>query len=455
MKQGLVARLAAATMLAAVVDRQVPLDALVDAATGPEGERNTFQRLSARDRALARAVVTVALRRRGAIERGLARFLDRPLPRRARQLHHLLHVAAAQIVFMDVPDRAAIDLAVDAAKGDTRSERFAGLVNAVLRRVAGAGDEIRALPPAPEDVPPWLWKAWRRDYGRDKALRIVAALRDEPLLDLSLKAPDAERPEGFALANGTWRVLDATTPVPGLAGYSEGGWWVQDAAAALPVALLGAVKGRRVLDMCAAPGGKTAQLAARGAHVTALDRAPGRVERLRNNLDRLGLRADVMVADALEYEPPAGTEGFDAVLLDAPCSSLGTLRRHPDVVWTKTEADVAALAELQERLLERACRLVRPGGTVVFANCSLMKREGEDVWRRFREGAEGVEPAPVEPAEVFALPAVTGAGTLRTLPFHGFPASDGEATRERAAGMDGFFAARFRAHSTDPTSRAG
>ena len=427
LKQGAAARLAAADLLERVIDHRTGLDALTD----PREGRAPYLALSERDRSLARAIATVALRRRGPIERGLARFLDRPLPRKARHLAHLLHVAGAQIAFMEVADRAAIDLAVEAAKHDGRSRRFAPLVNAVLRRFAEAKGDVVEASLDPADVPSWLWKGWRSDYGRDNALSIVASLRDEPLLDLTLKNEAVEHPEGERLPNGTLRVA-ARTAVPELPGYGSGGWWVQDAAASLPALLLGDVRGLRVLDMCAAPGGKTAQLAARGARVTAWDRAPERVERLRLNLARLGLHADCRVADALEHE---ATEPFDAVLLDAPCSSLGTLRRHPDVVWTKTAADVEALALLQARLLERAIALVRPGGRVVFANCSLMKREGEAVWQPLRE-RDDVAPDPIQPEEVFGLPALSGQGTLRTLPFHRFGAESG--------GMDGFFAGRLR-----------
>ena len=425
MKPGLAAREAAATLLGEVVDRRVGLDLLVD----PNRGHPAFTRLDARDRKLTRAIVTVALRRRGAVERGLARFLDRPLPRKARALLHLMHVAAAQIVFLDAADRAAVDLAVEIAKRDPRSRRFAPLANAVLRRVAEAKDEIAALPPEPGDVPQWLWKAWRRDHGRDNALAIVAALREEPPLDLTLKSHDIPRPNGVMLPNGTLRIAGERADVAALPGYEEGGWWVQDAAASLPALLLGDVRGLRVLDACAAPGGKTAQLVARGADVTALDRSAARLERLRGNLARLDLQAETVAADLLEYEPETP---FDAVLVDAPCSSLGTLRRHPDVVWTKTPDDIAALSGLQARFLERSLDLVHPGGRVVFSTCSTLKAEGEDLWQSFRER---VTPDPIAPSEVFGLPAVTGQGTLRTLPHHAFPGTEG--------GVDGFFAARF------------
>ena len=431
MKPGLAARLAAVDLLEQVVDARTPLDALTDPATG----RNAYLRLPPRDRSLARAIVTVTLRRRGALERGMKRFLDRPLPRKARRLTHLMHVAAAQIVFMDAADRAAIDLAVETAKTDPRTRRFASLANAVLRRVAEAKGEIAALPPDGGDVPLWLWKAWRSDHGREAALDIIAGLRDEPALDLTLKKLDVEKPEGRLLPNGTWRVAGERTAVADLPGYDSGGWWVQDAAASLPAHLLGDVRGLTVLDACAAPGGKTAQLAARGAQVTALDRSAERLERLQENLARLKLGATIVASDLLEADLPP----FDAVLLDAPCSSLGTLRRHPDVVWTKTADDVASLAVLQAQLLARALELVKPGGRLVFSTCSTMKAEGEALWQPFRVRKDVREDA-IEPDEVFGLSAVTGQGTLRTLPFHTFPGTP-EAV---AGGMDGFFAARCR-----------
>ena len=225
--------------------------------------------------------------------------------------------------------------------------------------------------------------------------------------------------------------------VTALPGFAEGAWWVQDAAAALPARLFGDVDGLRVADLCAAPGGKTAQLAAAGARVTAVDRAPARLERLRENLTRLSLTAELVCADVDEWQ----AEPFDAVLLDAPCSSTGTIRRHPDVPWLKQPADIAKLAALQRRLLERAVALTKPGGTLVYCTCSLEPEEGEDIVAGLLAREPGVRRAPIAASEVFGLGEfVTEDGDLRTLPCH-FPDPD-----SRLAGVDGFYAARLIRH---------
>ena len=451
-RPGLAARRVAATVLAQVIDERTSLDALLDVAHGMAG----FLTLDGRDRALVRAIVTTALRQRGPITRALARFLDRPLPRGARHLEHLLHVAAAQILYLDVADRAAIDLAVSEAN-DPRSRRFKGLVNAVLRRVSENADALRDPPPDPGDVAPWLAKAWRSDFGRERMLRMIAAQRQEPPLDLTV-ARDGPLPPGERLATGTLRTR-TRAPVSQLPGYADGHWWVQDAAATLPAHLLGDVRGARVLDLCAAPGGKTMQLAARGARVTAVELVANRLERLRENLERTRLAATLVHADALEVTADGrGALGgpFDAVLLDAPCSSTGTIRRHPDVAWTKTADDVTALAALQERLLVHALTLLRPGGTLVFANCSTLKREGEDLFARVRERSD-VGVSPVTPGELWGMNVVTGQGTVRTLPHHAVPLADQAvpladqgvslAQGGESPGMDGFFCARITVQS--------
>ena len=453
-RPGLEARRVAVAVLARVLDARLPLDALLDASHGLDD----FRALDPRDRSLTRAIVTTALRHRGPIARALARFLDRPLPRKARHLDHVLHVGAAQILHLDVPDRAAIDLAVSLAD-DPRSKRFAGLVNAVLRRVSENAESLRDLPPEPDDVPAWLARRWRRDFGRERMLAMLAAHRETPPLDLTLRGTESERPEGersegvrpegVMLANGTLRhPADNRVPVSQLPGYEAGSWWVQDVAASLPAHLLGDVKDLRVLDLCAAPGGKTMQLAARGARVTAVEKVESRMARLRENLARTRLEAETVVADALDYQ--AGP--FDAVLLDAPCSSTGTVRRHPDVPWTKTEGDVEALVDLQRRLFEHAATLVKPGGRLVFANCSTLKAEGEDLLTDLLAGARAGASAgtslsidPITADEVFGLPVAQQgslAGTLRTLPFHAMPTASPD--EGQASGMDGFFCARLR-----------
>jgi 16S rRNA (cytosine967-C5)-methyltransferase len=261
-------------------------------------------------------------------------------------------------------------------------------------------------------------------------------MAQEPALDLSVKqdaASWAERLRGRVLPNGTVRML-AQGAVTLLPGFREGAWWVQDAAAALPATLLGDVRGLRVADLCAAPGGKTAQLAFAGARVTAVDRSAQRLTRLRENFTRLGLAIETVAADALEWQ----SEPFDAVLLDAPCSSTGTIRRHPDVPWIKGEADLAALTSLQTRLLDRAVELTRPGGTLVYCVCSLEPEEGEDQIAALLARDTRVSRKPIAPADVAGVAEfISAAGDLRTLPTH-WPDSE-----PRWGGLDGFYGSRL------------
>jgi 16S rRNA (cytosine967-C5)-methyltransferase len=433
---GLAARKAAARLLAAVVDAATPLDGLTDAEHG----HPQFRALDARDRALVRAILVTALRYRRTISSLLERRLERPLPPNATTLIHILHVAAAQILFLDVPDSAAVDLAVTHAKSDPRTVRFAGLVNGVLRALARAkAADLAAALDTIRDAPEWFSAMLERAYGAGRADRILAAHRREAPVDFTVKADPAlwaERLGGVVLPTGSVRVERLAAPIPDLPGFNEGAWWVQDTAAGLPARLLGDVRGLRVADLCAAPGGKTAQLASAGAHVTALDTSKSRLARLGENMARLGLSAGIVQSDLLAFEPPAL---FDAVLLDAPCSSTGTVRRHPDVPWTKTPADIAKLAALQARLLAHATRLVRPGGRIVFSNCSLDPSEGEALVGAFLKESAEIESEPVRSGEIAGIePFVTPAGALRTTP------ADLDLGSPALSGLDGFFAARFR-----------
>ena len=432
---GLAARKVAARILGATLDEGKNPDVLMDTETGI----SAYNTLIAKDRALIRAIVMMALRRRLQVDDALGRVLDRAPPRKARHLAHTLSVAATQILFLDIPDSAAVNLAVTAISEDRRTARFAALANAVLRRLSREKAEILADQDAIElSMPGWLRKRLKKAYGRQRAAAIAAIILEEPALDLTVKsdaAKWAEKLSGIVLPNGSVR-LKPKGPVSALAGYDEGAWWIQDAAAAIPATLFGDVSGQRIADLCAAPGGKTAQLAAMGADVTAVDISRRRMQRLKANLARLALGAETILADILEWRPDAL---FDAVLLDAPCSSTGTMRRHPDVKWNKSPEEIAELAELQFRLCNRAIEYVKPGGTVVFANCSLDRTEGEDLFARILAERGDIEPMPLQGAELPGLEtAITGQGTLRTLPTH-FPHQD-----IRYSGMDGFFAARFR-----------
>jgi len=433
---GLAARAVAVRLLGAVIDTRTSLDGLTDHEHG----HPQFRALEPRDRALVRAILVTALRYRGTIGALIAARLDRPLPENARSLEHLLHVGAAQILFLDVPDSAAVDLAVSLAHADPRNARFANLVNAVLREIVRR--KARALPAAlaqSRDAPDWFVDRLQEAYGPERADAILAAHRHEAPTDFTVKSDPqhwASALGGIVLPTGAVRVERLAAPVPALPGYEEGAWWVQDVAASLPARLLGDVAGQRVLDLCAAPGGKTAQLAHAGASVTALDLSRSRLKRLRTNLERLGLAAELVEADGLAF---AAAQPFDAVLLDAPCSSTGTARRHPDIPWTKTPDDIDKLAGLQRRLLDHAVTLVRPGGLIVFSNCSLDPREGEEMVAGFLAQNGNVAPDPIGREELPGIAnLVSGEGWLRTTP------ADMPGSTPALSGCDGFFAARFR-----------
>ncbi len=433
---GLAARKAAARLLAAVVDARTPLDGLTDHDHG----HPQFRALEPRDRALVRAILTTALRFRRTIEALIGARLERPLPANAHALSHILHVAAAQILFLDVPDSAAVDLAVTHAKDDPRTARFSALVNGVLREIARRKE--RALPAAlarTVDAPDWFAQSLDTAYGEALAGEILAAHRLEPTIDLTVKSDAAgwaERLGGIVLPTGSVRLERLPGPLTELPGFAEGEWWVQDAAAALPARLLGDIAGLRVADLCAAPGGKTAQLALAGASVTALEISPNRIKRLRANLDRLKLDAGIVQGDLFAFAPDAP---FDAVLLDAPCSSTGTVRRHPDVPWTKGVDDVAKLAGLQARMLAHAATLVRPGGRLVFSNCSLERAEGEALLSAFLADNPQIVADPVTPGEFpFLDPFLDRDGWVRTTP------AGLKLATPALSGLDGFFAARLR-----------
>jgi 16S rRNA (cytosine967-C5)-methyltransferase len=346
---GLAVRRIAADIIDGVLRRHRPLDEQLDGANA----NVALAALAERDRALTRALVAVVLRRLGTLRHLIGLFLERGVPAKAPRVETALLIGAAQILFLDVPDHAAVDLAVRLARADRHAARYAGLVNAVLRRVTREGaDRLAEFDAAQLDTPQWLMERWIKTYGEPTALAIAAANGREPALDVTVKGdPElwATRLGGRVLPTGSVRTL-AHGAVAALPGFAEGAWWVQDAAAALPARLFGSVAGLRVADLCAAPGGKAAQLAAGGGRVTAVDRAPARLARLRDNLTRLSLAAEFVGADIAEWE----AEPFDAVLLDAPCSSTGTIRRHPDIPWLKRATDIAALSGLQHRLIERA-----------------------------------------------------------------------------------------------------
>lgn len=422
---GTAARAAALIILRAVLDEQRPLDEVL-AAELTQGR--SLARLSPRDRAFARLLVTTVLRRLGQIDAALARCLDRPLARGARPARLPLRLLAAQLLFLDTPAHAAVDGAVRQVR---RLGRLSGLVNAVGRRLAREGADILAGQDAVRlNCPNWLWLAWSESYGEATTRDMVAAMLDEPALHFTVReAPEAWAeplqakilPTGTLARSGGGRIEE-------LPGYRDGAWWVQDAGAALPSRLLGDVAGRPVLDLCAAPGGKTAQLAAAGARVTAVDISPARLRRVSDNLARLGLEADLVEADVAEWRPTASA---DAILLDAPCSSTGTVRRHPDVWRLKAPGDVTHMAEIQDRLLDAAAAMLAPGGRLVYCTCSLQDAEGPQRVAALLARNPGLARQPVRAEELPGLvEAITPEGDVRTLPHY-------------LCGMDGFYIARL------------
>jgi 16S rRNA (cytosine967-C5)-methyltransferase len=416
--EGLPARAAAIDMLHAALSRRAGLD---DALGRPP-----FSTLPPRERGHARALTMAALRRLGPIDKLLGAKLQKAPP---EAVINLLRIAAAELFWLSTPDFAVVSTSVELAGERKDTRPFKGLVNAVLRglqRDGAPADDPETL------LPDWLLNRWKAAWGAEAALKIAALIADEPATDLSFRtAPDAALAEALkvqALPGGSWRTAEGGS-VTEWAGFDEGSWWIQDAAAAIPARLLDAKPGQTALDLCAAPGGKTLQLAATGAAVTALDRSGPRLKRVEENLARTGLSAEIKVADAGDWSDP---RVFDAVLLDAPCTATGTFRRHPDVLWASRPGDVAPLAKSQARLLDSAAGRVKPGGRLVYCVCSLEPEEGEGQVQGFLKRHPQFSLLPIEPGEGGAPGgSIAKDGTLRLLPFH------------LEGGGDGFFAARF------------
>ncbi len=393
-----------------------------------------YNGLEGSDRAFARALASTVLRRRGTLDAIIGDYLDRPIPRRARRAMHILRMTAAQLVFLDTPPHAAVSTAVELTRAFKETASLAGVVNAISRKIAETGKAKAAALPSRTDTAGWLWRSWDRRYGPAETRRIAAAHLARAPIDLTVKDPARlqefiERTAGREIGAGSIR-LEGEPRAPDLPGYANGDWWVQDAAAALPARLLGDVADKRVLDLCAAPGGKTMQLAAAGARVTALDQSATRLKRLKANLKRTGLEAEIIESDMRAFRPDAP---FDAVLLDAPCTATGTIRRHPDVMWSKTPDQLAALATLQGALIDRAADFVRSGGTLVYCVCSLQPEEGEDQAAAAVQRLDRLKPSEIDPGPLGDFAGAVKGHTLRTTP----------AMLKGKGGCDGFFAARF------------
>ncbi|MTI18409.1 16S rRNA (cytosine(967)-C(5))-methyltransferase [Rhodobacteraceae bacterium RKSG542] len=432
---GYASRKVATDLLGKVLSKRMPLDGELDLNNGHPG----YKKLEPNDRSLVRAILGTALRRRGQIQNVIDTFLDRPIPEKTGRVTDILHVALAQMLFMQVPDHAAVSLAVTLAGRDSRAKPYKGLVNAVLRRAAREAAAIVADQDETFiNAPDWMFSRWKEVYGEEAARGIASAHLREPYIDLTVRSDL----EGWAEKLGASAVLDASLrllpdgSIEKLEGYTDGQWWVQDAAAAVPARLLCSVEGKDVADLCAAPGGKTMQIASAGANVTAVDISARRLQRLAQNMERIGLSVTTVTSDIREFQPE---QMFDAILLDAPCSATGTIRRHPDVAWLKRETDIEKLAELQYELLEKVSQWLKPGGLLVYCTCSLEQEEGELQIQRFLLENENFARIPVDGDELGGhTECINAQGDFRALPCHNAQDS------ERLSGLDGFFASRLR-----------
>ncbi len=425
--QPLASRQAALEILVSCLDKGQPLDEALARHAG-------FAGLDPRDRAFVRLLLATTLRRLGEIDTVLGALVAKPLEGPNAAGRQVLRLGAAQLLFLGTAPHAAVDTSVRLIE-DAHLPHLKGLANAVLRRISREGLAILGdRNPARLNTPQWLWQSWAEAYGEATAHAIAAAHLIEAPLDLTPRSNTdfwAGQLEAEVLPTGTLRRTGGGH-IAELPGFTEGAWWVQDAAATLPVRLMGDIAGKRVADLCAAPGGKTMQLCAAGAQVTAVDISARRMVRVGENLARAGLAAELVTADASKWT--AG-EKFDAILLDAPCTGTGTLRRHPDIAWLKDEEDVGRLTLAQDRLLLHAVEQLKPGGTLVYAVCSLQEDEGPARIDALLGREPRLRRVPVQPAELPGLEtAITKEGDVRTLP----------SMWPERGGLDGFYVARLK-----------
>lgn len=421
--EGLPARKAALALLSGVLTRRKPLDA----------ELPLLKALAPRDAAFARALASHTLRHQGALEAVLRKFLAKPLkPHKSGAAMEILLLGACELLILQTPAHAAVDAANRLAASDDKAVHFKPLVNAVLRKVASDGAGVLSnLDRERLSTPDWLYQRWILQYGKDVARQIARAHQSEAPLDITLRSADAVHPQSTALFGLSRRVTQGER-VEELPGFAEGAWWVQDAAATLPAILLGDVRDKEVIDLCAAPGGKTLQLAAAGGCVTAVEKQAPRIMRITENLARMKLTATLVESDARDFDGNA-----PLVLIDAPCTATGTIRRHPELPWIKGAADVTQMAAQAYEILESGAAMVTPGGKLVFAVCSLEREEGEEQIAAFLYAHPEFVRDPITADEIFGNESwLTPEGELRTLPFY------------IEGGMDGFFAARLKRSET-------
>lgn len=424
-------RLVALDLFSSIMDDERTMDHVF-------ADHEGFLKLNTLDRALVRMMVATTLRRLGQIDDLIKMAFDRDEAPDPPLLLQLLRLSVAQLMFMKIPDHAAVHIAVDVAVAAGLA-RQKGLVNAILRRVARDGpDHTTRQDIARLNTPAWMLKDWRTHYGARAAIATAEILLTEAPLDITLRDPNtadhyAKALEAEVLSTGTLRIRHPSGSIEKLDGFTDGAWWVQDAAASLPVRLMGKIKGNHVVDLCAAPGGKTAQLVAAGAHVTALDQSIRRLDVLKSNLHRLGFDGQVTcaVTDAVTWVPK---KPVDIVLIDAPCTATGTIRRNPDIPVHRAPADVKRMAKIQADILDNATKMIKPGGAIYYAVCSLQHAEGEGQVATFLKIHPDFAVDPFGPADLAGIePFITPEGYIRVLPH----------VWKDQGGIDGFFIARI------------
>jgi 16S rRNA (cytosine967-C5)-methyltransferase len=424
-------RKVALDLLTDVIERKQPLDLSLEM-------NKEMQTLPGRDRAFVRMMVATTLRRKGQLDDFIRRAMDSKKEASPLIVQNILRLGATQIAYMNVPDYAVVNTSVEMAV-QFRLHKQKGLINAVLRRIA---KEYRQWETKQDEtrfnIPGWLMQSWIKDYGLGTAAKTAQASLVEAPLDLSIKNQEmleywTGTLDATVLPTGTIR-RQAGGQIYELSGFDDGEWWVQDASSAIPAQLFGDIQGETIVDLCAAPGGKTAQLASMGAKVIAVDRSAKRMKRLKENMERIGLSDHVKteIVDGAVWNP---REKVKYILLDAPCSATGTIRRHPDLMYIKKQDDISRLSDLQFRLLENAINILETGGVLIYCTCSLQKAEGEEQIQNLLDAGLPVKRVPINAAEVGGQTSfIDEAGDIRILPF--FMATQG--------GMDGFYVSRLQ-----------
>lgn len=444
-KTNIQTRKVAIQLYAAIIERKLSLSGL----TNPKNGANAYINLEKSEQNFVKAILTCTLRHKITIEHLLQQYLKNDLPNGARTLRHILHISITQLLYLNISNYAAINIAVDLAKYDSRTKRFAKLVNAILREIDRdiEKDAIKSklIINALETVPIWFKDLLIKDYGEEKAEQIIIAQNNHQSIDLTVKNNVDLWAREFN-ANRLWGnslrlPSDYKDEITKLKGYQEGEWWVQDCSAYLPVNFIQDNPNIKIADLCAAPGGKTAQLCTRFSNVSAFEINPNRFNRLENNLKRLNIKANLILGNFIEKTKE---NEFDAVLLDAPCSSTGTIRKNIDILWSKDFSDIESLSNLQYDLLKQAIKCTKIGGHIIFSNCSLAKLEGEELIEKLLNEQDNVELCPIEITEDFLQnnpklkQFITQKGFFRITP------DDFNKTTSYIGAMDGFFIARLR-----------